>query len=67
MVNQSLQKEILDQLDKLHIEQQRQVLDFARVLAGPVGKHGKELLHFAGDIKLEDLRLISQAIEQDCE
>jgi len=67
MVNQSMQKEILDQLDKLHIEQQRQVLDFARTLAGPVGKHGKELLHFAGDINLEDLKLMSQAIEQDCE
>jgi hypothetical protein len=67
MVNQSLQKEILAQLDKLHIEQQRQVLDFARTLAGPVGQPGKELLHFAGDINLEDLKLMSQAIEQDCE
>ena len=67
MANQSIQKEILEQLDKLHIEQQRQVLDFARAMAGPVGKPGKELLRFAGDIDIEDLRLMSQAIEQDCE
>jgi hypothetical protein len=67
MADQSLQKEILDHLNKLPIEQQRQVLDFARTLAKPVGKHGKELLHFAGGIDPEDLKLMSQAIEQDCE
>jgi hypothetical protein len=67
MVNQSIQKEILDQLSKLHIEQQRQVLDFARALTVPVGKHGKELLHFIGEISLEDLKIMSRAIEQDCE
>jgi len=43
MTNQSLQEEILDQLDKLPIEQQIQVLDFARTLAKPVGKPGKDL------------------------
>ncbi|HJQ67458.1 MAG TPA: hypothetical protein VKA70_00690 [Blastocatellia bacterium] len=67
MANQSLQKEILDHLNKLPIEQQRQVLDFTRTLAKPVGKQGKELLHFAGGIDPEDLKLMSQAIEQDCE
>jgi hypothetical protein len=63
MINRSLQKEILDHLDKLHIEQQRQVLDFARAIAFPVGKQGKELLHFAGEISIDDLKLMSQAIE----
>jgi hypothetical protein len=32
MVNQSIQEEILNQLDKVPIEQQAQVLDFARAL-----------------------------------
>jgi hypothetical protein len=67
MTNQSLQEEILDQLDKLPIEQQIQVLDFARTLAKPVGKPGKDLLYFAGGINPDDLSLMAQAIEQDCE
>jgi hypothetical protein len=67
MANLSLQEEILDQLDKLHVEQQRQVLAFARTLARPVGKHGKDLLYFAGGINADDLKLMAQAIEQDCE
>ena len=67
MVNQSIQKEIINQLDKLPIEQQIQVLDFARTLAKPVGRPGKDLLNFAGEINLDDLSLMNQAIEQDCE
>jgi hypothetical protein len=67
MINQSIQKEIIDQLNKLPIEQQIQVLDFARILAKPVGRPGKDLLNFAGRIDLDDLSLMNQAIEQDCE
>ena len=67
MTDQSIQKEIRDQLDKLPIEQQRQVLDFVRALAKPVGKRGKDLLCFAGGINTEDLKVMSQAIEQGCE
>lgn len=67
MANQSIQKELLDQLSKMHIEQLRQVLDFARTLTIPVGKPGKELLRFASEINLEDLKIMLQAIEQDCE
>ncbi|MEW6210665.1 MAG: hypothetical protein AB1631_20035 [Acidobacteriota bacterium] len=68
-MNHTLQKEILDQLDKLPPDQQHKVLDFARSLAKavPVGKQGKELLKFAGTIEAEDLKIISQAIEEDCE
>ena len=67
MVNQSIQKEIMNQLDKLPLEQQLQVLDFARTLAEPVGRPGTDLLDFAGGINLDDLSLMTQAIEQDCE
>ena len=68
-MSQTLQKEILDQLDKLPLEHQRKVLDFARSLskANPVGKAGKELLSFAGTIEIEDIKAISQAIEEGCE
>jgi hypothetical protein len=57
-MSQTLEKEILDQLNKLPYEQQRKVLDFARSLsrANPVGKAGKDLLNFAGAIEAEDLK-----------
>ena len=69
MPDQSLQKQILDQLDKLPIEQQHQVLDFARTLARtkPAGKPGKDLLSFGGAIAIADLKIMSQAIEEGCE
>lgn len=68
-MSQTLQKEILDQLDKLPLEHQRKVLDFARSLskANPVGKAGKDLLSFSGTIEAEDIKAISQAIEEGCE
>ena len=68
-MSQTLQKDILDQLDKLPVEHQRKVLDFARSLskATPIGKAGKDLLSFAGTIDAEDIEAISQAIEEGCE
>lgn len=67
MVIQSIQEEILHQLDKLPIEQQAQVLDFARALTRPEGRPGKDLSCFAGGIDIDDLSLMTQAIERDCE
>lgn len=52
MVNQSIQEETLNQLDKLYIEQQAQVLDFARALTKPEGRPAKDLLYFAGGINI---------------
>ena len=66
-INQSIQEEILHQLDKLPIELQAQVLDFARTLTKPEGRPGKDLLSFAGGIDIDDLSLMAQAIERDCE
>jgi hypothetical protein len=69
MSDQTIQKELLDQLSKLPVEQQHQVLDFARKLAGskPTGRSGKELLSFAGTIPIADLNIMTQAIEEGCE
>jgi hypothetical protein len=33
----------------------------------PEGRHGKDLLYFAGGINIDDLSLMTQAIERDCE
>ncbi len=69
MGNPALKREILDQLDKLGVEQQQQVLRFARALetTRPEGVSGKELLRFAGAIEHDDLQQIAQAIEEGCE
>lgn len=64
----SIEKDILEELAKLEVEQQRRVLDFARALtAKPIGRRGEELLIFAGAISSEDLGIMTQAIEQGCE
>jgi hypothetical protein len=63
------QKEILEQLGKLTVEQQLKVLDFARELVanGPVGAPGRDLLRFAGAIDPEDLKTMAQVIEEESE
>lgn len=67
MSERTLQSELLDQLNGLPIEKQRQVLNFARSLAGPKGRPGNELLLFGGAIDAEDLRAMTEAIEEGCE
>jgi hypothetical protein len=49
--------------------QQRQVLDFARILSitQPKGVRGDSLLSFAGTIPSEELAQMQAAIEADCE
>ncbi len=48
---------------------QRQVLEFVRSLvkAEVRGTPGQQLLRFAGSIPADDLQLMRQAIEHDCE
>ncbi len=69
MTNPILEKALHDQLDQLPLEQQRQVLEFARALAtAPVrGVPGHTLVPFAGTIEADDLLTMTQAIEDGCE
>lgn len=48
---------------------QSQVLEFARTLvtAEARGTPGQQLLRFAGSIPPDELQLMREAIEQDCE
>ena len=64
-----IQKEILEQLEKLDATQQQRVLDFTRALAAtvPPGVAGDLLLSFAGAIDESELLLMAQAIEEGCE
>jgi hypothetical protein len=69
MIDPSIRKEILGQLDQLGSDQQRRVLDFARSLATNTSRRvpGKDLLSFVGAISDDDLRMMTQAIEEGCE
>jgi hypothetical protein len=67
MSEHSLQRELLDQLNGLPLEKQRQVLDFARALARAAGTAPCELLRFGGAINPEDLIAMSAAIQEGCE
>ena len=66
MINTSIKDNLIAQLDKLPHDLQLRVLDFAKTLA-PKGVEGKSLLRFEGAIAGDDLRLMSQAIEEGCE
>ena len=69
MVSPAIEREIREQLDRLPMEQQRKVLDFARalVLATPRGTPGREVVRFAGTIGAEDAARMNEAIEEGCE
>ena len=61
--------QIVKQVETLTEEKQMQVLEFVENLqvSIPLGIPGKELLRFAGAIPANDVDLMLQAIEEDCE
>jgi hypothetical protein len=69
MINPSIEQELHHHLALLPIAQQRQVLDFARILSitQPQGAKGSSLLSFAGVIPVEELAQMQAAIKADCE
>lgn len=68
-MNTTVEKNINEQLTLLPLEQQQQVLEFARalVIAKVHGVSGQNLLHFAGTIDDEDILNIEQTIKEKCE
>ncbi len=69
MTAQTIESAIYEQLEKLPLEQRRQVLEFVRSLTAPQiqGVPGRSLLRFAGAIDRADLQALKQAIEEGCE
>lgn len=65
MVSSTLERELHEHLERLPERRQREVVEYARVLAEemPKGVPGKDLLKFAGAIAPDDLELMKQAIE----
>ena len=68
-MNSTLSSELNEELYKLPIVQQFQVLEFARTLAGAKvhGVKGQDLSRFAGTIESEELTIIAETIEEGCE
>ena len=69
MVDAAIGHELTSCLGQLAVEQQRQVLEYARTLTTPriEGVRGSSLLRFAGTIDDSDLDAMSQAIKDGCE
>jgi hypothetical protein len=61
--------EVVEQLKVMPQHLQWQVLEFVRSLVNAEvrGTPGQQLLRFAGSIPSDDLQLMREAIEQDCE
>lgn len=68
-MSEVLISQIVQQTETLPANMQRQVLDYVNKLiaSGQRGIPGEKLLRFAGVIPADDLQLIRQAIEDDCE
>jgi hypothetical protein len=61
--------QVVQQLETLPEDLQRQVLDFVQALqhSAQQGVSGKQLLQFAGTIPPDDLELMRKTIENGCE
>lgn len=68
-MNDVIVEKVIEQLKDLPYELQWRVFEFTRALnlSAPRGTSGRSLLSFAGAIPAEDLRIMSRAIEKDCE
>lgn len=66
MTATSITESLIAQVEKLPYDLQLRVLDFAKTLL-PKGVEGKSLLKFERAIPLNDLELMSKAIEANCE
>lgn len=63
-----LENSLVSEFSQLSPDQQFQALEFVRAHSGtPRGTPGSELMEFVGTIPHEDLELMKQAIEEDCE
>jgi hypothetical protein len=69
MATPKIRRELLDELERLHDEDQQRVLEFVRTLTGeaPGGKPGRALLRHQGSIPAEEVDRIAGAIEEGCE
>ena len=67
MVDLILERELHEHLERMPEPKQREVVEYARVLADekPKGISGKEFLALTGTIEPDDLELMKRAIEEN--
>lgn len=65
----SIVEKVVEQLKSLPQELQWRVLEFTRALSvsTPRGVSGAQLLRFAGEIPMDDVKVMRETIEQGCE
>ena len=68
-MSNTIKAKVIEQLETLPENLQRQVLEFIRALQtfARRGVPGERLLQFAGTVPLDDLELMRQAIEDEVE
>jgi hypothetical protein len=68
-MSETIISQFMEQLRTMPDKLQQEVLIYTRKLKAStqVGMPGKILLQFSGTISLEDLEVMQQAIETDCE
>ena len=69
MHSEELARDVVREMDRMPIEQQRRVVEFAHSLARshPKGTAGRDLVRFGGSFDPADLDEMSKAIEEGCE
>ena len=69
MINSEVKKELLQRMDHLPFESQKQLLGYVRMMGDrqPRGVKGNQLLDFSGAIDRDDLQTIAEFIEAGCE
>jgi len=60
-------QQIISYLDDLSPTQQKQVLELLRSLKPPKGRPGNEILELAGTIAPDDLEIMRQVADEECE
>lgn len=69
MVQPAIKEQILNDLDRLSLEQQQRAAELVHdlVSALPKGASGRDLLRFAGTLDDEPAREMIEAIKESCE
>mgnify|MGYP006289847843 CR=1 FL=1 len=69
MHSEKLAQDVVREMDRMPIEQQRRVVQFVHALARfhPKGTPGSEVIRFSGSFERADLDEMSEAIEKGCE
>lgn len=68
MIDATIERQLHEELTGLNVAQQRRVLEYARAMASekPRGVSGTALLGLIGLIPPDELKLMADAIEEDC-